>query len=100
MGAGAAAAVMIRKERELVDHFKSLGAVSPESARPRQDFADDSSHAWKRLSRHAVIREAGGGTWYLDALSWEALRNTRRRVIAIVLVAVLVALLTGLLIHP
>jgi len=99
MGA-AAAAVMIRKEKELVAHFRSLGAVSPDSARPRQDFADDSSNAWRRLFRHAVLREAPGGTWYLDELSWEALRNTRRRVIAIVLVAVLVALLTGLLIHP
>lgn len=100
MGGGAAAAVMIRKDRELVDHFRNLRAVSPQSARSRQDFADDSSNAWKRLVRHAVIREASSGNWYLDELSWKALRTTRRRVIAIVLVAVLVALLTGLLLRP
>jgi hypothetical protein len=94
MGA-VAAAVMIRKEKELVAHFQSLRAVSPETARPQQDFADDSSNAWRRLFRHAVIRQAPGGTWYLDELSWEALRNTRRRVITIILIAVIVAFLVG-----
>lgn len=94
MGA-AAAAVMIHKEKDLVAHFKSLRAVSPESARPQQDFADDSSNAWKRLFRHAVIRQAPGGTWYLDELSWEALRHTRRRIITVIVIAVVVAFLVG-----
>lgn len=99
MGA-AAAAVMIRKERDLVEHFRRLKATSPESARPRQDFNEDSSNAWNRLIRHAVIREAAPGTWYVDELSYAAMRNVRRRIVLIFLAVVLVALLAGILIRP
>lgn len=100
MGAAAAAAVMIRKERDLVDHFRRLRATSPESAMHKQDIGVESNGAWKRLERHAVIREAQPGLWYLDELSYAAMRNVRRRILVLILAASIIALLTGILIHP
>ena len=38
-----------------------------------------------------MLRDAGGGRYYLDLLSWEALRRQRRRILFIILL--LIALL-------
>jgi hypothetical protein len=56
--------------------------------------------AFHRLARRAVLRDAGGGRYYLDEPSWRALRGTRRRValaIALLMVLTLLALVvTGI----
>ena len=49
MGASVAAAVIIRKERELVEHFAQAGAVSPSSARSSSDLGVHERFAWIRL---------------------------------------------------
>ena len=104
MGASAAAAIMIRKQRDLVDHFRRLRATSPETARPQPDLGVESSRAWKQLQDHAVIREAAPGTWYLDEPSYAALNHMRRRMLMIVLIlmaaAVLIPLIHGMLNQP
>jgi hypothetical protein len=86
---GAAAAVMIARERRVVEAFTAAGATSPERARPVESLGVESDGmALRRLQGHAVIREAEAGRFYLDLPSWQALRRTRRR-LALVLLAVI-----------
>lgn len=87
---GAAAAVMIRREKELVAHFRESGATSAETARSLTSMqVDTESRAYRRLKQRAVVRQAPQGDWYLDELSLEAVRGMHRR-IAMLLVALIV----------
>jgi hypothetical protein len=97
MGATAAAAVIIRKERELVEHFQQAGALSPPSARSSSDLGVHERFAWQRLVERGVIREGARGTYYLDESAWEALRR-RRRSLAVVLTIFFVALTIAMLV--
>jgi hypothetical protein len=91
MGA-AVAAVIIRKEKDLVAHFRSTGAQNAESARTVSELGVEESFVWRRLIDRAVIREARPGAYYLDEPSWEALQNSRRRMaIMVILIVVLLA---------
>ena len=92
MGA-AVAAVIIRKEKDLVAHFRTSGAQSAESARTASELGVDDSFVWRRLLARAVIREARPGAYYLDEPSWEALNRSRRRMaIVVVVITLLLAL--------
>ena len=87
---GAAAAVIIARERRLVEAFTVAGATSPERARPMDSLGIESDGmALRRLQDHAVIREAEGGRFYLDLPSWQALRRMRRRLVLVLLLAVI-----------
>ncbi len=97
MGASAAVAVLLRKERELVEHFKQAGAVSPSSARSSRDLGVHERLAWSRLVRDGAIREAAQGTYYLDESAWVALGQRRRR-LAFILTIFVVALAIALMI--
>jgi hypothetical protein len=95
MGA-VAAAVIVRKEREVVEAFRRAGAIS--SAKPAT-FAALNLHegvATRRLIARAVLREAVPGSFYLDEPSWEALRSTRRRM-AVLMCALAVIAVIGVL---
>ena len=94
MGAAAAVAILIRKEKDLVEHFKQAGAMSPSSAKSSSDLGVHERLAWSRLLRDAVILEAAPGIYYLDESAWVALGQKRRRVaffLTILVVAVAVA---------
>ena len=80
MGAPAIAAVIRRKEREVVDDFRRAGATSPTTAKSLQDIGLSDSWPVRRLQRRAVIREPEPGVMYLDEEVWAAVRRTRRRV--------------------
>ena len=80
MGAPAIAAVIRRKEREVVDDFRRSGATSPTTAKSLQDIGLSDSWPVRRLQRRAVIREPEPGVMYLDEEVWAAVRRTRRRV--------------------
>ena len=79
MGAPAIAAILRRREQEVVDDFRAAGAISPASAQSYSSLGMGQSLAVKRLHNRAVIREASPGLYYLDEEVWEALRRTRRR---------------------
>ena len=79
MGA-AVAAVLLRREREVVEDFRAAGATSPELAQSYTAIGLGQSLGLKRLRDRAVIREAGAGTYYLDEEVWIAVRRTRRRI--------------------
>ncbi|PYP76136.1 MAG: hypothetical protein DMD35_19600 [Gemmatimonadetes bacterium] len=89
---GGAVAVIIIKERHMVDAFMRAGATDAAHAVYPGDIAVDlGGVAGRRLVDHAIIREAGDGRYYVDVLGWEALRRMRRRILFVVLL--LIALL-------
>lgn len=90
MGASVAA-IIIRKEKDLVAHFQNAGATAAGAAKSPDELGVHERLAWGRLVNRAVIREAEPGRYYLDVPSWEALRYTRRR-IALALGILMVAL--------
>ena len=97
MGAPAIAAVIRRKEREVVDDFRRAGATSPTTAKSLADVGLSDSWPVRRLQRRAVIREPEPGIMYLDEEVWEAVRRTRRRV-ALTFGTILLLLAFGILI--
>ena len=87
---GAAAAVIIRKEKDLVAHFRDARAVSPDTAQSLGALrVDEEAMAWRRLRNRAVIRQGAPGTYYLDEPSWEALGRIRRRLMLVALIVLL-----------
>jgi hypothetical protein len=80
MGA-AVAAVILRKERELVDLFRSAGATSPATALSLNDVGVAEAWPLARLRRRAVVREASPGKYYLDEEVWVVMRGMRQRII-------------------
>ena len=95
MGAPAIAAVIRRREREVVDDFRRTGATSPTTAKSLQDIGLSDSWPVRRLQRRAVIREPEPGIMYLDEEVWTAVRRTRHRV-ALLFGSVLILLLIGI----
>jgi hypothetical protein len=86
---GAAATVIMLKERQVVDAFMRAGATSAATAAYPSDIAVDlGGVGGRRLVERAVLREAGDGRYYLDLLSWEALRRQRRRVLFVILLLI------------
>jgi hypothetical protein len=96
MGAAAVAAIIRRREREVVDDFRTAGALSPETAQSYTAMGFGESLGLRRLRNRAVIREAAPGTYYLDEEVWAAVRRTRRRMATVFLV-ILVLFLIGVL---
>ncbi len=96
MGAPAIAAILMRREREVVDDFRAAGATSPTTAQSYTAIGLGHSLAIKRLHNRAVIREAAPGRYYLDEEVWAAVRNMRRRR-ATVIASILALILLGFL---
>ena len=93
MGAPVIAAVIRRREREVVDDFRRGGATAPTNAKSLADLGLEDSWPVRRLQRRAVIREPQPGIMYLDEEVWAAVRRTRRRVaLTFVTVIVLIAI--------
>lgn len=91
---GAAVTIILMKERHVVDAFVRAGATSPSRAVLPSDVAVDiDGLGERRLVNRAVLREAEGGRYYLDAPSWEALRNQRRRMSFMIILAIAIAAL-------
>jgi hypothetical protein len=95
MGAPAIAAVIRRKEREVVDDFRRGGATSPTTAKSLAELGLEDSWPVRRLQKRAVIREPQPGIMYLDEEVWAAVRRSRRSA-AIVFIVILTLLLIGI----
>jgi len=93
----AAAAVIVAKEKRIVEAFRQVGAVSPAAAVPPAAIGVAERVPFRLLRERAVLREAAPGMFYLDEPSWEALRAMRRRIAVIALLAAFVVLAFGLL---
>ncbi len=81
MGAPAIAAVIIRKERELVELFQSAGATTPATAKTLDEVGVERAWPLSRLRRRAIVREAAPGRFYVDEEVWVAMRGMRRRIV-------------------
>jgi len=97
MGAAVAAAVMRRREQEVIDDFRAAGATSPDRAQSYTALGFGETLAVKRLRDRAVIREAAPGVFYLDEEVWTAVRRMRHRFLAVFLM-VLALMLIGILV--
>ncbi|HJR58941.1 MAG TPA: hypothetical protein VJ813_06085 [Vicinamibacterales bacterium] len=86
------AAVILAKERRMVNRVRMLGAVSPQQARTLEELGITRGVILRRLRERAVIRQAGPDRFYLDEPSWEAVRRSRRRAIHVLGVIALVLL--------
>jgi len=87
---GVAPAIILRKEKDLVAHFRNARALSPDSAQSLGALrVDEEAIALRRLRNRAVIRQGGPGTYYLDEPSWEALGRIRRRLMLVALILLL-----------
>jgi hypothetical protein len=98
---GAAAAIILAKERRLVEAFERTGATSPERAvTPDQLNVDASGVGWRRLHTRAIVREAGAGSgrYYLDVEVWDATRRQRQRMVIVMLVIVAALVALGVLV--
>jgi hypothetical protein len=92
MGAGMVAVVVI-KERHVAEAFERAGATSAERARAPEELGIGvHGVGWRRLTRRAIVREAGPGRYYLDVPSWQAMRRVRRQRSLALLLVVLLAL--------
>lgn len=96
MGASAAAIILI-KERHIMERMQQLGAVTPENALSMDEIgAQAHGVGWRRLRDHEAVRESapGSGRFYADVPVYEALRRMRRR-IALVMGLIVLALALG-----
>jgi hypothetical protein len=93
---GAAVAIIIRKEREIVNTYRAAGATSPSAARDPGELSVPRRVPFRRLVTRAVLRDAGNGRYYLDEASWNALRSIRHRMAIVMLL--IVVLVVGFLI--
>jgi hypothetical protein len=95
MGA-ATAAIIIKREKDLVEHFRRAAATNPQAAQSSDALGVEENLVWRRLVSSAVIRPGAAGTYYLDEPSWEATGRRRRR---LAIVALVVAAALGLLLY-
>jgi hypothetical protein len=96
MGA-AAAAIIIKREKDLVEHFRRARATNPQAAQSSDALGvDEDNFIWRRLVSSAVIRPGTTGMYYLDEPSWEAMGRRRRRLAIVALVG---AAALGLLLY-
>ncbi|SFR92786.1 hypothetical protein SAMN05216570_0734 [Dyella sp. OK004] len=84
--------VLLRAQRDIVQHFEQAGATAADSARTADELNLKPGIAWHQLVGHVVLRCPGEGRYYLDLANWERLRRQRRRSAWMVGVAVLVLL--------
>jgi hypothetical protein len=99
MGA-AAVAVMVRREKDIVQAFQSAGAVSLVAAKPLGSLGLEESRHFDRLRRAEVIRNGPPGTWYLDQANWTERMLKRRRIGLVLLAVSLFVLALGLGLLP
>lgn len=92
---GAAVAIIVRKQRDIVEVFEGARATSPETARVPDELGVDQSVVFRGLIRRAVLRDAGDGRYYVDLPTWRATSNRRLRV---ALIAVALVLLAGIVV--
>ena len=92
---GAPAAVIVLKERHVVEQFERAGATTPERAVGLDQLGIPNHVAARRLQARAILREAAPGRFYVDLQGWEALRRLRRRLVVVALVVALIVLVGG-----
>lgn len=92
------AAVILGKERRMVNRLRTAGATDPAHARTLEELGLSDGLILHRLRDRAVVRHAGPDRYYLDEESWNAVRRSRRRAIHVswlIALIILLAILFG-----
>jgi len=100
MGASAAAAAIIIREKHIIEAFRSAGATSPGAAVNPDALGVHQRIAFRKLKAGAALREAGPGLFYLDEPSWEAMRSFRRRIALVIGLLVLLMAVLAMFARP
>jgi hypothetical protein len=88
---GAAAAIIIRRQRDIVETFQGARATSVQTARHPGELGVEEDRIFRGLIRRAVIRPSEDGRYYLDEPSWVALGSMRRRIALMIMLLVILA---------
>ncbi len=92
---GAAVAVLLIKERHIVEAMQRIGVTSPARALSIEELADlgvdDHGVPWHALKSRVIVRQASPGKWYLDEEVWQARERRKHRIIFLVLAVLLIA---------
>lgn len=94
MGTTAAAMILLR-ERQIVERFQHAAATAPDRARIPSELGVHGGVAFDRLRKRAVIRESAPAAFYLDEASWKALGRLRRRLLMVLLILAGLAIVMG-----
>ncbi|KQN19346.1 hypothetical protein ASE86_12680 [Sphingomonas sp. Leaf33] len=73
-----AAAVVAKARRDVMSHFLSRDAVSPEKAVPYQPDRRIRRRMFEQFQRAGVVK-AGESGWYVDVPVWDEYSRRRRR---------------------
>ncbi len=98
MGGAVVAVIILRKQEDLVEHFRRARATSAATAKSLDELGVDDRAVWHSMVRRAVVREVSPGRFYLDEPSWQAMKGGRRVRVGLVLAALALlaaALLVG-----
>jgi len=77
--ATAAAVVVAKARRDVVSHFMSCNAVTPEAAVVFAPSRFVQRRAFDRMLRSGVLIETRPGRWYLDVARYDAATQSRRK---------------------
>jgi hypothetical protein len=91
-------AVVLIKERHIVEAFELAGSTSAERAIVPGDIGvHEVGIGWRRLRSRAIVREThpDSGRFYLDVEVWQSVRAMRRRLVMVMIVLLALAAAFG-----
>ncbi len=90
--ATAAAAIMAKAQQDMIGHFMTSNAVSPESAVAYEPSRRIERRMFERMQRDGVIVDAGNDRWFIDIPRYhERLKTRRKRVLGVLGAAIVAA---------
>ena len=96
--ATAAAAIIAKARRRILDHLMMANAVSPEAAVGYEPNSIAQRRQFERLQGAGVIKEARTREYWLDIPAYRDWANRRRRRIIALMVVVVIAVALGALV--
>jgi hypothetical protein len=86
-----AAALRVRRRRELVEQLRAGGALSPTAATGLTPSSGMGRSALRDLLRHRAVLQTENGSYWLDEAAYVEMLAMRRRVIALTMTIVFFA---------
>jgi hypothetical protein len=83
-----AAAVLVWRQRHIVSTFRKAAAIDAAHARTLRELGIRRDAVVRRLGRHGVLVDSGGGVYYLDETAYAHRRALRREIAVVVFVAI------------
>lgn len=86
-------AVMAHRQRAIVRAFEQAAAITVTTACTVEQLGVKPGMAWHQLVSQAVLRCPGEGRYFLDVANWQRLRQRRRRLALLAVIAGLLVVL-------